>query len=135
MTFLRTAALAAAFAFAAASSAPAMTVADLANGKLFAASVNPGVADDLLSGAPTRLDRLAADQASAAARSYFDYDTLITLGALALAGGGLAAVGVGAARRKSAENGAAQEPAWRQAVMRALQAELAQLTDDYRRAA
>jgi hypothetical protein len=73
-----------------------------------------------------------ASSPSRAAQDYFDYDALITIGALALAGGGLAAMGAGAARRRAA---AEREPAWREAVFRAVQADLAQFAESFRRAA
>lgn len=130
MTYFRTAAVAAALTLGAALPAPAMTVADLASGKIYAASVG-GLGDELLAGAPTGF---GARESQAAAATYFDYDALITLGALALAGGGLAAMAA-AARRKAARAEDSEEPAWRESVFRALQADLAQFTANYRHAA
>jgi hypothetical protein len=92
----------------------------------------------LVPGGPSRLDRIDAESARVAVESYFDFDALITLGALALGGGAMAAIGVAAARRKppkppgepdQAESGA------RESVFQALQADLWQFTQGYRRAA
>ena len=123
-------------AFAAASVAPgaasAMTVADLAQVSGLAAPAGFAFGDEVGPGRPVRLDRLDAEAARAAAQDYFNYDTVITLGALALAGGALAALGARATRREAA---ATREPAWRENVMRAVQADLAQFTATFRRAA
>jgi len=133
MTSLRTAAFAAVLlAGAALQPAHAMTVAPLA-GTLGAdvAKTEFSFADALAPGRPYRVDALATD---AAAASYFNFDALITLGALVLAGGVLGGVAVGAARRR-AEEIAKTEPHWRASVLRALQAELAEFSGPYRRAA
>jgi len=125
MSVIRAAVLSAAVSFAAVAAAPAMTVADLGQAGGGAARAGFAFGDEI---APGRLNRSGAE----AAANYFDYDTLITLGALALAGGALAGFGVGAARRKATVG---FEPAWRQSVMRAVQADLAQFTATLRRAA
>jgi hypothetical protein len=134
MTTLRNAAFAAALLVSGAAlhTAEAMPVANLAaNGDVAQAAF---MLDDSLSpGRPARLERIDADAAQAAA-SYFDFDAVITLGALALAGAAMAAFASIAARR-NAEDTAAAEPAWREAAFRAVQADLAAFTATYRRAA
>ena len=85
-----------------------MTVADLATGKLLRPRAKSRASvGDRCSGAPARLDRCRATRRAPRRESYFDYDALITLGALALAGGALSAFGRRRGRRKSAEKGAA----------------------------
>jgi hypothetical protein len=114
-------------AFAAACAAPgvasAMAVPDLAHVAVL------GSGTGFAFGAE-RLGHVDAEAAQAA-QDYFNYDSVITLGALALAGGALAALGARAARREAGE----REPAWREGVMRAVQADLAQFTATFRRAA
>jgi hypothetical protein len=127
MSAIRTAVISAAVSFAAVSAASAMTVADLGP-----ARVGPAAQTDFAFGDVVGFGRPASAEVARATQDYFDYDTLITLGALALAGGGLAALGAGATRQKPVE---AVEPAWRESVMRAVQAELAQFTTTFRRAA
>lgn len=117
MSAIHAAVLSAAVSLAASFAAPAMTVADFADVRGVAAP-----AGSFLRGEASRT----------AVENYFDYDTVITLGVLALAGGALAAFGAGAARRKAAEEA---EPAWRELVMRGVQADLAQFTATFRRAA
>jgi hypothetical protein len=92
----------------------------------------------LVPGRPSRLDRIDAESARVAVASYFDFDALITLGALALGGGAMAAIGVAAARRKPPKppgepNEAESEV--RESVFQALQADLWEFTQGYRRAA
>ena len=67
-------------------------------------------------------------------RDYFDFDALITLGASRWPAGRWVGLAVGAARRR-AEEDAKREPQWRASVFRAVQAELAEFTAEYRRAA
>jgi hypothetical protein len=136
MNTIRSLALAAAVTLSAALPAPAMTVADVSLAPApFAAPVDFSFSEQLIPGSVARLDRVDAETARAAAQSYFDYDAIITLGALALAGGALAAFAAHAARRRTGADGDAADPAWRQSVFRAIQADLAQFTDSYRRAA
>jgi hypothetical protein len=90
--------------------------------------------DQVFPDRPGRLDRVDANAAQAAAERYFDFDALITLGALALAGGAMAGFAAVAARR-GREDTVANEPAWRESVFRAVQADLAAFTETYRRAA
>jgi len=89
-------------------------------------------------GRPLRLDRLDVEAAHSAAESYFDFDTIITLGTLAMAGGALAAVGFAAARRRSDERASERHEGsanWRETVLQALEADLAHYTSAFRRAA
>jgi hypothetical protein len=130
MHAIRSLALAAALSLGAALPAPAMTVADLAGAKTTAiAPVNFLLAEQLGAG-PRR-----ADARAAAAEDYFNFDAIITLGALALAGGGLAAFGAYAARRKRAREDECAEPDWQDSVFRSMQADLAHFTETLRRAA
>lgn len=136
MNAIRTFAFAAAVSLSAAAPASAMKVANL--GSATAPVAAPAAflfAEPLLPGGPTRLDRVDAETARSAVESYFDYDALITLGALALAGAGLTAFGASAGRRKAPEEAEFADPAWREFVFRAIQADLAQFTDSLRRAA
>ena len=119
MTALRNAAFAVAMVLSGAASA--MPVANLSS---FAPQA---VEERFVSGQPVQF---AAEQASV---NYFDYDAVITLGVLALAGAAFAGFGAFAARR--ARETQAAEPAWRQNVMRAVQADLAAFSQSYRRAA
>ncbi len=122
--------------FAAASVAPgavsAMTVADLGHVGGLAAPAAFALGEEVGPGRPIRLDRWDAEAAQAAAKDYFNFDTVITLGALALAGAALAALGARVARRDAA---AARESGWRETVMRAVQADLAEFSAPFRRAA
>jgi hypothetical protein len=127
MSVIRAAVLSGAVLLATVLGAPAMTVADLGQASGLARPASFVFSDQI---APGRAAPLDGEVARAAAQSYFDYDTLITLGALALAGGALAALGASAARRE-----AVAEPAWRQTVMRGVQADLAEFTANFRRAA
>jgi hypothetical protein len=89
-------------------------------------------------GVSYRLDRMNAQTAEAAAQSYYDFDAIITLGTIALAGGGMAALGFSAARRGSARKDAEQAESgagWRETVMRALEDDLTRYTRTIRRAA
>ncbi len=91
--------------------------------------------EPLLQSGAAPLSRIDAETARAAAEAYFSYDAVITLGALALAGGALAAFGGYATRRRAQEEVENGEPAWRESVFRAIQADLAQFTESFRRAA
>jgi hypothetical protein len=135
MINLRQAAFAFAFAVSAAAfgSAEAMPVAPFVGAAEIARAAF--VFDEALSpGQPVRLDRVDAEAAQAAAQTYFDFDAMITLGAFALAGGSLAAFAALAARRRE-EKTEEGEPAWRESVFRAVQADLAAFAETQRRAA
>jgi hypothetical protein len=70
------------------------------------------------------------------AQRYFDFDVIVTLGALALASGAFVAVGIaGARRRETEEDAAAPREGWRDEVMQALEADLVQFSAGLRRAA
>ena len=131
MSFIPAIVVSAAVSLAVVGAAPAMTVADLGQAGGLATSVGFSFSDEIAPGRPGRLDRFDAE----AARAYFDYDALITLGALALAGGAVAAFG--AARRKADDKAGedSAEPAWRAPLMAAVQADLLQFTANFRRAA
>jgi hypothetical protein len=136
MNAIRSLAFAAAVTLSAAVPASAMTVADFAVAKApLAAPAAFLFSEPLVPGEPTRLDRVDVETARSAVESYFDYDALITLGALALAGAGLTAFGAYAGRRKIQEDAESADPAWRQSVFRAIQADLAEFTESFRRAA
>jgi len=89
-------------------------------------------------GVSYRLDRMNAQTAEAAAQSYYDFDAIITLGTIALAGGGMAALGFSAARRGSERKDAERAElgaGWRTTVMRALEDDLTRYARTIRRAA
>ena len=89
-------------------------------------------------GGAVRLDRLNGQTAHAAAQEYFDFDAIITLGSLAIAGGALAALAFSAKRREDAEEvDERREPAsgWRELVMKNLEADLTAFARSRRRAA
>ena len=71
------------------------------------------------------------------AQRYYDFDVIVTLGALALASGAFVAAGVAGGRRRRAEGLAVATPreGWREEVMQALELDLAQFTGGLRRAA
>jgi hypothetical protein len=121
MNAIRLLALAASLTVPVALPAAAMTVPAFNAPAATTASVL--VVDPLASG---RVDAVAA------AENYFEFDALVTLGALALAGGGLAAH---TARRRTQKEVALSEPAWRQSVLAAVQADLSRFSETLRRAA
>jgi len=135
MITLRSAALAATViaSGAALHSAAAMPVANLASDAGVAKAAF--VLDYALSpDRPTRIERIDTETVQTAVADYFDFDAVITLGALALAGGALAGFAAIAGRRSS-KAPTPIEPAWRQTVFSAIQADLAAFTETYRRAA
>lgn len=70
------------------------------------------------------------------AQRYYDVDVIVTLAALALAAGGFVAAGVaGSRRRRAGLVAATPREGWREEVMQALEADLAQFTGGLRRAA
>src|SRR5436309_521337 len=131
MNAIRTATFAAALSLASAfaplaQAMPAANVAELATQSATESAFLVG--QSLFPGRPARLDRYDVETASAAAESYFDFDAVITLGALILGGAAVAGIGLVAARRKPQANVAvAQErdPSWHESVFLALQADLA----------
>lgn len=139
MNAVRAATLLAALALtaAAAATAQAFPVANLTALKSTPLPTAFLLSEALVPGRLSRLDRIDGDAAQAAAQTYFDFDALVTFGALALAGGALAAFG---ARRSRARPTPAviaphDDTDWRESVFQALQADLTQFTRPYRRAA
>ena len=138
MTTLRNALFAAAVfvSGAALQQAHAMPIASLPAWDSDVASADFMIGDGLAPGRPSRLDRLDVQAAQAAAESYFSFDAFITLGALALAGAAMAGFASVAARRVAEETRAnSAEPAWRDSVFRAVQADLIEFAESQRRAA
>ena len=90
---------------------------------------------EAIAGIPAR-QAARTELSKAMAQRYFDVDMIVTLGALALASGAFVAVGVAGGRRRAAEKVPAQSrEGWREGVMQALEADLAQFTGGLRRAA
>jgi len=89
-----------------------------------------------IAGLPARQALVRAEGARAASSQYFDFDVVVTLGALAIASGAFVAVGIAGSRRRSV-SATAQAPneGWRDQVMQALEADLVQFTSSLRRAA
>lgn len=138
MNAIRATALLAALALAPVATAPAhaFTVAGLTQLKSAARPAAFVFSEALVSGRPSRGERVDAEAARAAAQSYFDFDALVTLGALALAGGALAAAGAARSRARTAPAPAPEADSdWRETVFQALQADLTEFTRPYRRAA
>jgi hypothetical protein len=81
---------------------------------------------------------LNAQTATAAAERYYDFDAIITLGSLALAGGALAAVALAVGRREKREHGDDHRELssnWRDAVMQNLEADLTSYARSWRKVA
>jgi hypothetical protein len=133
MNAIRSFALAATVSLGAALPAPAMTVADLASRSAPVAAPSAFLfAEPVVTGGAGRVD---AQAARSAAEDYFNYDALVTLGALALAGGAMSAFAAFAAKRRQAEKADFGDGNWRDSVFAAIQADLAQFTESFRRAA
>jgi hypothetical protein len=84
-----------------------------------------------------RLDRLNG-QTAHSVEAYYDFDAIITLGSLALAGGAMAGLVFSAKRREAAEDvDERREPVtgWRELVMQNLEADLMAFVRNPRRAA
>jgi hypothetical protein len=84
-----------------------------------------------------RLDRLNG-QTAHSVETYYDFDAIITLGSLALAGGAMAGLVFSARRREAAEEiDERREPTegWRELVMQNLEADLTAFIRNPRRAA
>jgi hypothetical protein len=91
---------------------------------------------ETIAGFAARSAAARAEASAATAQRYFDADVIITLGALALASGAFVAVGIaGGRRRRAAEPAASPREGWREEVMQALEADLAQFTVALRKAA
>jgi hypothetical protein len=88
-------------------------------------------------GAPMRLDRLN-EQTARSVEAYYDFDAIITLGSLALAGGALAGLAFSTKRRQETDSvDVRRDPAtgWRDLVMQNLEADLMAFVRNPRRAA
>ncbi|MDE3174742.1 MAG: hypothetical protein KGM15_01360 [Pseudomonadota bacterium] len=132
MNAFRAAVLLASLALAPVAAAPAhaLTAASLTELKP-AADFSLGAA--MIAGRPSRFDRFDAETARAA-RDYFDFNALVTIGALALAGGALAALRAGRARVNATPPGESEGDG-HESVFQAMQADLAEFAPPYRRAA
>jgi hypothetical protein len=144
MKTFKTAFIAAVFAMsaAAATGAKAMTVADINPAGARVASTVSRIdfvfGDEMLPGRVERLDRVDTEAANAAVRAYFDFDAVVSLGTLALAGAAFVAVGVSAGRRRKAERDAppaATTGDWRERVLEGIERDLARFVRGLRRAA
>jgi hypothetical protein len=91
---------------------------------------------EAVGGVPARAALARPEVAKVMAQRYFDFDVIITLGALALASGAFVAAGLAGSRRRSAQSPAAlPREGWREDVMQALETDLAQFSVALRRAA
>jgi hypothetical protein len=89
---------------------------------------------EIIAGVPAR-QAARLEQSKAMAQRYFDFDMIITAGALTLASGAFVAAAVAGGRRRSAEKASAPREGWREEVMQALETDLAQFTVGLRQAA
>jgi hypothetical protein len=89
---------------------------------------------EAVAGFPAREAMSRAVLSKQAAERYYDFDIIVTLGALALASGAFVAAGIAGSRRRNAYAGASNE-GWREHVMQAVEVELAQFTVSLKRAA
>jgi hypothetical protein len=91
---------------------------------------------EMLAGLQARQALVHAEASKAAAAQYFDFDVIVTLGALAIASGAFVAAGIAGSRRRFASGATASSgEGWREEVMQALETDLAQFTSGLRRAA
>jgi hypothetical protein len=91
---------------------------------------------EAVGGVPARLALARGEASKVMAQRYFDVDVIVTLGALALASGAFVAAGIAGSRRRAADAPAGSpREGWREDVMQALEADLAQFTGGLRRAA
>jgi hypothetical protein len=90
---------------------------------------------EMIAGLPARQALIRAEASKAAASQYFDFDVIVTLGALAIASGAFVAAGIAGSRRRVAGAVASSGEGWREEVMQALEVDLAQFTSGLRRAA
>ena len=70
-----------------------------------------------------------------AAERYFDFDVIITLGALAIASGAFVAAGIAGSRRRAGADQNGSREGWREQILQALEADLAQFTVSLKHAA
>jgi hypothetical protein len=90
---------------------------------------------EMIAGVPARQALAHAEASKAAASQYFDFDVIVTLGALAIASGAFVAAGVAGSRRRIAGGVASSGEGWREEVMQALETDLEHFTSGLRRAA
>jgi hypothetical protein len=90
---------------------------------------------EMIAGLPARQALAHAEASKAAAAQYFDFDVIVTLGALAIASGAFVAAGIAGSRRRVAGSVSSVGEGWREEVMQALEIDLAQFTSGLRRAA
>jgi hypothetical protein len=91
---------------------------------------------ETIAGMPARQALVRAEMSKVEAVRYFDFDVIITLGALAIASGAFVAVGIAGSRRRAASAASfAPREGWREEVMQALEADLAHYTMELRQAA
>lgn len=116
------------------SNAKALVVAPAANSMIVKADFVQG--HEAIAGVQA-VQAARAEASKQMAQRYYDVDVIVTLAALALASGAFVAAGVAGGRRRRAEGGALAAPreGWREEVMQALEADLAQFTGGMRRAA
>jgi hypothetical protein len=88
-----------------------------------------------IAGLPARSALVRAEASRTAAAQYFDFDVIVTLGALAIASGAFVAAGIAGSRRRVASNTAVAGEGWRDEVMQALEVDLEHFTSGLRRAA
>jgi len=109
---------------------------DVANTSPLVASADFVQGHEVVSGIPARQAAARAELSKAMAQRYFDADMIVTIGALALASGAFVAAGIAGGRRRASEKATATpREGWREEVMLALEADLAQFTNGLRRAA
>jgi hypothetical protein len=89
---------------------------------------------EVVAGVPAR-QAARAEMSKAMAERYFDFNMIVTLGALALASGAFVAAGVAGGRRRTAEKVGQPREGWRDEVMQALETDLAKFTVSLRQAA
>ena len=108
---------------------------DVAPGSPLVANADFVQGHEVVAGIPAR-QAARAELSKAMAQRYFDADMIVTIGALALASGAFVAAGLAGGRRRAAEKTTATpREGWREEVMQALEADLAQFTNGLRRAA
>jgi hypothetical protein len=90
---------------------------------------------ETLGGFQARQALARTEMSQAAAARYFDFDVLITLGALSIASGAFVAAGIAGVRRRAAGASDVAHEGWREEVMQALEADLSQYTMGLRQAA
>lgn len=91
---------------------------------------------EAVAGIPARQALARAETSKVMAQRYFDVDMIVTLWALALASGAFVAVGLAGSRRRAYDKVvAAPREGWREEVMQALEADLAQFSVGLRQAA